>query len=108
MIEWLSDLNWKNFGFFLGGVLFGTAGIKALSTKDAKRTYVKATAAALRAKDSVMETVDLVQENAEDIYAQALELNQERARCQQQEVYEDEADEVVMNLEEAGAGQPEV
>ena len=39
---------------FLGGVLFGTAGIKVLSSKDAKKAYTHCTAAALRAKDSVM------------------------------------------------------
>ena len=100
MIEWLSDINWKNVGVFMSGVLFGTAGIKALTTKDAKKTYVKATAAALRARDSVMETVDLVQENAGDIYAQALELNEGRARQESEEVYEDTADEVIVDGEQ--------
>ena len=55
---------------FFGGVLFGTAGIKALSSRDAKKAYTHCTAAALRAKKSVMETVTKVQENAEDIYAE--------------------------------------
>ena len=63
---------------FLGGVLFGTAGVKVLSSKDAKKAYTHCTAAALRAKDSVMKTVTKVQENAEDIYAEAVELNEER------------------------------
>ena len=30
----------KKIGLFLGGVLFGTAGIKILSSKDAKKAYV--------------------------------------------------------------------
>ena len=47
---------------FLGGVLFGTAGIKLLSSKDAKKAYTHCTAAALRAKDGVMKTVTKVQE----------------------------------------------
>ncbi|MED9969939.1 MAG: DUF6110 family protein [Ruminococcus sp.] len=63
---------------FLGGVLFGTAGIKALSSKDAKKAYTHCTAAALRAKDSVMETVTKVQENAGDIYAEAKQINLDR------------------------------
>ena len=63
---------------FLGGVLFGTAGIKLLSSKDAKKAYTHCTAAALRAKDSVMKTVTTVQENAEDIYAEAKQINLER------------------------------
>ena len=40
----------KAIGLFLGGVLFGTAGIKILSSRDAKKAYVHCTAAALRAK----------------------------------------------------------
>ena len=63
---------------FFGGVLFGTAGIKALSSRDAKKAYTHCTAAALRAIKSVMETVTKVQENAEDIYAEAKQINLDR------------------------------
>ena len=73
----------KNALIFLGGVLFGTAGIKVLSSKDAKKTYTHCTAAALRAKDSVMKTVTKVQENAEDIYAEAKQINIEREESEQ-------------------------
>ena len=52
---------------FAGGVVFGTAGVKLLSSKDAKKVYTNCTAAVLRAKDCVMKTVTTVQENAEDI-----------------------------------------
>ena len=31
----------KKIGLFLGGVLFGTAGIKILSSKDAKKAYAQ-------------------------------------------------------------------
>ena len=63
---------------FLGGVLFGTAGVKVLSSKDAKKAYTHCTAAALRAKDCVMKTVTTAQENAGDIYAEAKQINIER------------------------------
>ena len=66
-------------GLFAGGVLFGTAGIKILSSKDAKKVYTEATAAALRAKDCVMTTVTTVKENADDILADAKEINEKRA-----------------------------
>ena len=33
-----SDIEWKNPGLFAAGVLFGTAGIKVLSSKDAKES----------------------------------------------------------------------
>lgn len=44
----------KKVGIFAAGLLFGTAGIKVLSSKDAKKVYTNCTAAALRAKKCVM------------------------------------------------------
>ena len=58
----------KKAALFAGGVLFGTAGVKILGSKDAKKAYVQATAAVLRAKDCVMDTVTAVQENAETFW----------------------------------------
>ena len=69
----------KNLGIFAGGVLFGTAGTKILSSRDAKKVYTNCTAAALRAKECVMKTAVTIQENAEDIYAEAQQINEERA-----------------------------
>ena len=69
----------KKFVMFAAGVLFGTAGIKILGSKDAKKVYAHTTAAALRAKDGVMKTVTTVRENAEDVYAEAKAINQRRA-----------------------------
>ena len=79
----------KKFGLFAAGVLLGTAGIKVLSSKDAKKVYTHTTAAVLRAKDSVMETVTAVRENAEDIYADAKAINQQRAQQEADAVIED-------------------
>ena len=56
------DNKCKNTGLFAAGVLFGTAGIKLLSSKDAKKLYTKVTAAVLRAKSSVMKTATTIQE----------------------------------------------
>ena len=70
---------------FVGGTLFGSAGLKLLSSKDAKKVYVHVTAAGLRAKDSVMETVTTVQENAADILASARDLNKARAAKEAEE-----------------------
>ena len=47
----------KHLGLFAAGVLFGTAGLKILSSKDAKKVYSHTTAAVLRAKDCVMQAV---------------------------------------------------
>ena len=68
----------KKTGIFAGGVLFGTAGIKILASDDAKKFYANCTAAVLRAKSCVMKVVSSVQENAEDIYAEAQQINEER------------------------------
>ena len=70
---------------FVGGALFGSVGIKLLSSKDAKKAYVHVAAAGLRMKDSVMQSVTTVQENASDILAAAKELNEERAAKEAEE-----------------------
>ncbi|MDO4554819.1 MAG: DUF6110 family protein [Lachnospiraceae bacterium] len=75
----LDNLDIKKIAFFAGGVLFGTAGVKVLASKDAKKVYTGCTAAVLRAKDCVMKTATTVQENAEDILAEAKQMNEERA-----------------------------
>lgn len=76
----------KKIAIFAGGVLFGTAGVKVLGSSDAKKFYVNCLAAGLRAKDCVMTTATNIQENAEDIMAEAKEINRQRG----QEVFEDE------------------
>ena len=79
---------YKNLALFAGGILFGSAGVKLLASKDAKKAYTHATAAALRMKEAVMETVTSVQENAADILASAKEINEQRA---QEETVSDDA-----------------
>lgn len=74
------SFDWGKFGLFAGGVLFGTAGIQVLSSRDAKKAYTHVTAAALRGKDKVMETVDRVRENADDILADAKAINEKIAQ----------------------------
>ena len=78
----------KKLGIFAGGVLFGTAGVKLLSSKDAKKVYTNCTAAVLRAKDSVMKTASTVQENAEDILAEAKQINEAKEAALEQEAEE--------------------
>lgn len=78
---------WGKLAIFAGGVLFGTAGVKLLGSKDAKKVYTHTTAAALRVKDTVMTTVTNIRENADDILADAKAINE--ARAAQEEVVED-------------------
>ena len=86
-------LDKKHSGVFAAGVLFGTAGIKVLSSKDAKKVYTNCTAAVLRAKECVMNTVTTVQENAGDIYEEAKNINEERAAAAEAKAIEDAKEE---------------
>ena len=79
------------WGLFLGGVLFGTAGIKILASKDAKKAYTHATAAVLRAKDCVMEVATSVKENCGDIYDDAKQINEDRAVKEEESMISDAA-----------------
>ena len=80
----------KKIGLFAAGVLFGTAGIKLLGSRDAKKVYAHTTtAAALRAKEDVMKTVTAVREGADDIYAEAKAINERRAEAEAAAVVED-------------------
>ena len=86
-------MSMKKWGLFAAGTLFGTAGIKILTSKDARKVYTEATAAALRAKECVMTTVTSVREGAGDILADAQEVNRQRSVAAAAEVIEDAAEE---------------
>lgn len=85
----------KHIGLFAAGVLFGTAGLKILGSKDAKKVYAHTTAAVLRAKDCVMKAATTVREGAEDIYADAKDINEARLAAQEAAVVEDASEEVL-------------
>ena len=91
----------KKAGIFAGGVLFGTAGVKILASDDAKKVYTNCTAAVLRAKECVLKTATTIQENAEDIYAEAQQINEERAAKDAEEYTDVEDVETAAEAEEA-------
>jgi hypothetical protein len=101
MVDFIKKLDKKSTGVFAAGVLFGTAGIKILSGKDAKKAYTQVTAAVLRAKECIMKVATNIQENAEDIYAEAQLINEERLAEEEfveeeeisdKDIFEDESD----------------
>ena len=98
MLKCFKKINKKDTGVFAAGLLLGTAGIKLLSSKDAKKLYTNCTAAVLRAKECVLKTATTIQENAEDIYAEAQQINEDRAA--KEAVIDDESD-FVEDTEEA-------
>ena len=69
MMKCLKNINWKKTGLFAAGVAFGTAGIKVLSSKDAKKVYANCTAAAINeereAKEQAAEFEDAASETEE-------------------------------------------
>ena len=79
MLKNFKKIDTKHTGLFAAGVLFGTAGIKILASEDARKLYANCTAAVLRAKECVMKTATNIQEHAEDIYAEAQQINEDRA-----------------------------
>lgn len=82
-------MKFHNIALFIGGTLFGSAGLKILASKDAKKVYTHITAAALRAADDVMTTVTSVRECAEDILAEAKQINEDRLAAEEATVVED-------------------
>ena len=82
---------YKDIAVFVGGTLFGSAGIKLLSSKDAKNVY------------TVMNTVDCVKENAGDILASAEEINEKRAAEAEAAAVEDADIEVELTDEDPTA-----
>lgn len=82
-------MKYVKLGMFAAGVLFGTAGLKVLGSKDAKRVYAQTTAATIRAKDSIMATVTNIKENAGDVLADAKEINAQREAEDAVEVVDD-------------------
>ncbi|MGP1612653.1 MAG: DUF6110 family protein [Catonella sp.] len=83
--------HWKKIGLFVGGVAFGTVGLKALLSKDAKKCYTHITAAALRVKDYALQRTETLRENCEDIYEDAMDINEDR-KAAEEAIFEDTSD----------------
>ena len=78
---------------FAFGTLFGSAGFKLLASRDARKVYTHATAAALRCKKELMRNVDEVQAACADILADARQINAEREAAETPVYVEDGAEE---------------
>ena len=60
-----------------------------IGSRDAKKLYTHTAAAALRMKDEVMKDVTTIRENAEDIAADAKEMNEQRRQEEEARIIED-------------------
>ena len=81
-------MGWGKIACFVAGSLFGTAGVKLLTSKDAKKVYAHTTAAALRVADCAMTAATSVRENVEDILADAKQINEDRVAAEAEVVVE--------------------
>lgn len=97
---------WKTTGLVAAGLAIGTAGVKILTSEDAKNLYMHCTAAVLRCKDEVMKTSTLIKENCQDIAADARDLNEKRIIEAEAREIED-AKEVLRRAEEKAAEEAE-
>jgi len=89
MFNFVDKVANKEFGMFVAGVAAATAGLRILTSSDAKKVYTHATAVALRGREEAMTAAAILRENCEDIYADAVELNNKRAASAAEEVIED-------------------
>lgn len=71
---------YKGAALFAGGRAVWLCRVQTAVQQGCQKAYTHATAAALRMKESVMEAVTSVQENAADILASAREINEQRAQ----------------------------
>ena len=71
-------MNWSKTRWLGYGVLLGTAGVRILTSDDAKKVYTHVTGAVLRGYETTAKTVDVLKENCADILADAKEINRKR------------------------------
>ena len=69
----------KNICLLAGGFLIGTAGVKILGSKEARKIYAHTTAAVIRAKDCVVTKATEIREGCGDILADARDINEKKA-----------------------------
>lgn len=72
-----NGMNWFKARLIGYGFLLGTAGVKLLTSEEAKKLYTSVTAAGMRAADEVLKTVQDVRESCDDIAADAKSYNEE-------------------------------
>ena len=98
-------MSWDKARFVGYGVLLGTAGIKALTSRDAKKVYTHATATVLRCVEDATKTYNKVREECDDILADAKAINEQLAVEEEMRLIEDAADVAVDESEETEAAE---
>ena len=73
----------KKSSLFLGGVAFGTLGLKILASKEAKKGYSKALAKAYKLKDELDASVSVVKQHGDDVLQDAKYLYEQEKKEEQ-------------------------
>lgn len=74
----------KKSSLFLGGVAFGTLGLKVLASKEAKKGYSKALAKAYKLKDGLLDaSVSVVKQHGDDVLQDAKYLYEQEKKEEQ-------------------------
>ena len=73
----------KKSSLFLGGVAFGTLGLKVLASKEAKKGYSKALAKAYKLKDGLDASVSVVKQHCDDVLQDAKYLYEQEKKEEQ-------------------------
>ena len=68
-------MSWFKARLVAYGFLLGTAGVKMLTSREAKKAYTAVTSVGFRCADDLMKTVQTFRENCEDIAADARAMN---------------------------------
>ena len=91
-------MKWGKYSLLGWGFLLGTAGVKILSSEDAKKVYTHVTAAVMRGCDEVTRTYEVLRENCGDIAQDAKDIN--RSRNEKKEARRIEDAKAVLEAEE--------
>lgn len=82
-------MSWAKIRLIIDGFLLGTAGVKILSSDDAKTVYTHCTAAVMRGCSEAAKTCQTIKENCQDISADAKAINEKRAAKKEARMIED-------------------
>ncbi len=82
-------MGWLRTRFIAYGFLLGTAGVKILTSREAKKLYTKTAALGMRCADDVLQTVQELRENCEDIIEDARVINDEYYREEEERLIAD-------------------
>ncbi|MGX7107960.1 DUF6110 family protein [Facklamia miroungae] len=79
----------KSSGLFLGGALFGSLGLKLLTSRKAKEKYAEVIAKSYQLKDELDASVSTIKQHTDDVLADAQEIYLAQKQQEQAESIED-------------------